>query len=200
MKFLKNVPKYFLQGLFYTIPIAITIYVVIQIFIILDGLLPTKTPGLGILIIIVTITFIGYIGSTILSSSMGSLFRYGERVLLRIPFIKIVYTAIKDLVGAFMDKQKTFNKPVLVKLSKESNIEKLGFITRESLSDLGIENAKVAVYLPHSYAFSGNMFIVETEHVTPLDASSAEVMKLIVSGGVASITPKSKRKKKAKEE
>jgi uncharacterized membrane protein len=92
---------------------------------------------------------------------------------------------MKDLIKAFMGKEKTFNKPVLVRLSKESNIEKIGFITRASLTELGIKEGKVAVYLPHSYAFSGNMFIVDAENVTPINASSAEVMKLIVSGGVA---------------
>ena len=48
-----------------------------------------------------------------------------------------------------------------------------------------MSESQVAVYLPHSYAFSGNLFIVDKENITPLNASSAEVMKFIVSGGVA---------------
>ena len=184
---MKNIPKFFLQGLLYTVPIVITISVVFEIFLWLDSIIQTNIPGFGIVIIFSSITFVGYIGSTILSSSIGHLIKYMERLLLRIPLVKIIYTAMKDLIEAFMGKKKTFNSPVLVRLSKESNIEKLGFITRTSLEDLGIKDAKVAVYLPHSYAFSGNMFIVESKNVTPIDASSAEVMKLIVSGGVASV-------------
>jgi uncharacterized membrane protein len=45
----------------------------------------------------------------------------------------------------------------------------------------------VAVYLPHSYAWSGNQFIVPSQNVTPLDVSAATVMKFIVSGGVTKI-------------
>ena len=197
---IKNISKYFLQGLLYVVPIAITIYVVIKIFFLLDSLVPIETPtGLGLLIVLSAITFAGYIGSTILSSSIGQLINYLEKVILRIPLVKIIYTAMKDLIAAFMGKKKTFNKPVLVRLSKESNIEKLGFITRSNLEDLGIENNKVAVYLPHSYAFSGNMFIVEAKNVTPIDASSAEVMKLIVSGGVASVNTSAEDKQEKDE-
>jgi uncharacterized membrane protein len=184
---MKQIPKYFLQGLLYVVPISITIYVVLEIIYLLDSILSFEVPGLGILIMFSFITLAGYLGSNILSSSMGQLLKYGEKMILRIPFVKILYTAMKDLIKAFMGKEKTFNKPVLVRLSKESNIEKIGFITRSSLTEIGIKEGKVAVYLPHSYAFSGNMFIVDSDNVTPIDASSAEIMKLIVSGGVASV-------------
>ena len=67
-----------------------------------------------------------------------------------------------------------------------SGLEKLGFITQKDLSKLGIEG-KVAVYLPHSYNFSGNLYIVPIENVTPIDASASESMKFIVSGGVTEL-------------
>ena len=44
---------------------------------------------------------------------------------------------------------------------------------------------KVAVYLPHSYNFSGNFYIVPREHVTLIDLPGADVMKFVVSGGVS---------------
>ena len=69
-------------------------------------------------------------------------------------------------------------------------MEKLGFITNEDLSSLNIGEGKIAVYLPHSYNFSGNLFIVPRENVTPLAAPTAEVMKFIVSGGVTEISHK----------
>ena len=56
-----------------------------------------------------------------------------------------------------------------------------------SLEELGIDGAKVAVYLPHSYNFSGNLFIVPANQVTPIDASASDVMKFIVSGGVTKL-------------
>ncbi|MCK4699410.1 MAG: DUF502 domain-containing protein, partial [Bacteroidales bacterium] len=96
-----------------------------------------------------------------------------------------IYTSIRDLLSAFVGKEKKFNKPVLVRVNTISNLEKMGFLTQEDLSKLGIKENKVAVYFPHSYNFSGEMFIVPVEHITPIKAPSAEVMKIIVSGGVA---------------
>jgi uncharacterized membrane protein len=55
------------------------------------------------------------------------------------------------------------------------------------LSSLGIKSGKILVYLPHSYAFSGQLFVVDRSYVTPIDRSSSEIMKLIVSGGVTKI-------------
>ena len=75
---------------------------------------------------------------------------------------------------------------MLVKLVKNSSVEKFGFLTSDDLSELGVSKDKVAVYLPHSYAFSGNLYIVPAENITPIDASAADVMKFIVSGGVSS--------------
>ena len=49
---------------------------------------------------------------------------------------------------------------------------------------LNIKKGKVLVYMPHSYAISGQLFVVEKKHVKKIDCSSGEVMKLIISGGV----------------
>ena len=70
-------------------------------------------------------------------------------------------------------------------MTKHSDLEKLGFITEEDLGVLGLPAGRVAVYLPHSFAWSGNLYIVPADHVTPLDAKAADVLKFIVSGGVA---------------
>jgi uncharacterized membrane protein len=87
-------------------------------------------------------------------------------------------------LSAFVGSKKRFNKPVLVTINKENNIQQLGFITKEDLSDLSLKKDHVAVYVPLSYSFSGNLLIVPSDHITVVDHSSAEVMKFIVSGGV----------------
>jgi uncharacterized membrane protein len=90
-------------------------------------------------------------------------------------------------MSAFVGKDKKFTEPVLVQVNKDAELYKLGFITQHDLTKLGIEKGKVAVYLPHSYNFSGNLFVVASENVRPLDASPTEVMKFIVTAGVTSI-------------
>jgi uncharacterized membrane protein len=62
----------------------------------------------------------------------------------------------------------------------------MGFLTEDDLSMIG-QKEKVAVYFPHSYNFSGELFIVPFKQVTPLDLNPAEVMKFIVSAGVAGL-------------
>ena len=62
----------------------------------------------------------------------------------------------------------------------------MGFITDEEVDKLGNGEGKIAVYMPHSYAFSGNVYIVPRKNVTRINAKSADVMKYIVSGGISS--------------
>jgi uncharacterized membrane protein len=104
------------------------------------------------------------------------------------PITKLMYSSIKDLFSAFIgDKKKMFSQPVMVMLFKEAGICKLGFVTKENLSSLGL-NDLVAVYFPHSYNFSGNLYLVPRENITPLPKmQGADAMKFIVSGGVTEI-------------
>ena len=180
----KRVLGYFAQGVLLTVPIAVTLYVIYKLLNLIDGIIPFKIPGLGILVLLVGITAIGYFGSTIIAQPFVA---YFKRAIDKAPLVKTIYSAISDLVSAFVGKEKRFDQPVLVKMTQNSDLEKPGFITREDLSKLGVGEDKVAVYLPHSYAWSGNMFIVPKESVTPIDASSADVMKFIISGGVATV-------------
>lgn len=172
----------------FIVPIAVSVYVIYKVFDLVDGLLrdllPWEIPGLGLVIILVLITVLGWLGSTIIAKPM---FSYFEKLIEKAPLIKIIYSAVKDLLSAFVGSKKSFNQPVLVKLEKDSDVQKLGFITQSDLTELGIGKDKVAVYLPHSYAWSGNQYIVPKENVQPLDVSAAMVMKFIVSGGVTSL-------------
>jgi uncharacterized membrane protein len=189
---LKKFLNYFLQGLLYIAPITMTIWGVITIFEFIDGLLigyldqilKRHIPGLGIVVLLISITLIGLMGSTILFKPF---IIYFDHLFAKAPLIKIIYTSVKDLVSAFVGQKKRFNEPVMVKIGKGFDLEKIGFITNKDLSFLGIEGQKVAVYLPHSYAWSGNLFIVPAENVRPIDASSTEVMKFIISAGVTNL-------------
>jgi len=181
---MKKFINYFLQGLLYIILISVTLYVVYWVFTKIDGILPFQFPGLGLIVIIALITFIGFAGSTIITSPINSFF---QRLLKKAPLLQTIYSSMKDLMRTFVGKKKGFNQAVLIKLYENSTIERIGFITNEDLSSLGIKEGKILVYLPHSYAFSGQLFVVEKSYITPIDKPSSEIMKLIVSGGVTEI-------------
>ena len=182
----------FLQGLLFLVPVTVTIWVIYSIFELIDSLLtsPIKQltgmniPGLGFVILLVVISLVGLLGSTIIFRPVVS---YFDDLLAKAPLIKIIYTATKDLISAFVGQKRRFNEPVLVKLSKEWDVERVGFITSRNLEALGEGKGKVAVYLPHAYTWSGNIYIVPVENIRPIDASSMEVMKFIISAGVTNI-------------
>ena len=181
---MKKFINYFLQGLLYIVPITVTLYVVVWTFQKIDGILPFQFPGLGLIIIILLITIIGFLGSAVITSPINAFFK---NLLKRAPLLKTIYSSVKDLMSTFVGNKKGFSEPVLVKIYENSTIERIGFITNEDVESLNIAKGKVLVYMPHSYAISGQLFVVEKKNVSPIDKSSAEIMKLIVSGGVAEI-------------
>jgi uncharacterized membrane protein len=190
---MKRIINYFFQGLLLTVPFVVTFYVIIEGVIWIDGLLPFKVPidipgfdsfdlpGLGIIIIFSVVTLIGYFGSRFVTNP---LFQFVERGLEKTPLLKLIYTSVKDLIEAFVGEKKRFNQPVLVTVNRESGIQRIGFITQNDLTHLGLEKEKMAVYLPFSYGFNGQLLIVPAENIRKLDASGTEMMKFIISGGV----------------
>lgn len=186
---MKKLFSYFLQGLLYIGPIGITVYIIYFLFNFLDGFvqeylqqwLNINIPGLGLIILFLVISLLGFIGRSVIFKPMGKFF---EKLLGRVPLLKLLYNSIKDLLNAFVGKERKFNKPVLVRVNTISELEKIGFLTQEDLTDLDIKD-KVAVYFPHSYNFSGEMFVVPREHVRPINMSPADAMKFVVSGGAA---------------
>jgi len=178
---MKRISQYFLQGLLFLIPLFVTLYVIYWIFIKIDRVLDLPVPGLGFVVTIVFITLIGFIASNFLTRNIVHLV---DKVFARLPLVKMIYTSIRDLVNAFVGDKKSFNKPVQVAVDRENNIKILGFATRDSLETIGIKDS-MAVYVPQSYNFAGNLIIVKKEQVIPLETDPGEVMKLIVSGGVS---------------
>lgn len=163
------------------VPLSLTIYIIYQILQWLDGLIPINVPGLGLIIIIAVITALGYFASFFVTKPIFELF---EKYVVKVPLVNIIYSSIKDLIDAFVGDQKKFNIPVTVAFDKEGEVLKVGFVTREDLTKLDLPGY-VSVYLPHSYNFSGNHFIVEKSRIKPLNLKGTSAMKFVVSGGVS---------------
>lgn len=188
---MKKIINYLFQGLLYTAPFGITAYIIYLIYNFIDNLLADtieeylsiNIPGLSVIIIFVFLVVVGIIGQSIIAKPIKQLF---NRLLEKVPFLKLIYSALNDLLSAFVGKERKFNKPVIVLVNPISNLEKLGFLTAEDLRKLD-EKDKVAVYFPNSYSLMGELFIVPTKQVRTLDINPAIVMKFIVSGGVSNI-------------
>jgi uncharacterized membrane protein len=192
---MKFILRYFLQGLLLVLPACFTVYIISSLVVWLDKILPrvfhiVLFPGSGILIILTFITLMGVIGSTIIARPA---FNFVEYYMYKIPFINLIYSSTKDVIGAFVGDKKKFNHPVLVKMQKDSSLFRIGFVTRESLDSINIKDM-MAVYFPDSYGFTGNLYVVAKEHIQEIDAPSSEIMKLIVSGGVSGALPGKEKK------
>lgn len=191
---MKRIIRYFIQGLIIIAPSFITIYIIYLIFNFIDAYIQTylesfikvHIPGLGLVALLVLITLLGFLGQSVFFKPFQIIL---DRILANAPLVKVVYSALRDLISAFAGKEKKFNQPVMVKVNMISDLEKMGFMTCEDLKEMDV-NDKVAVYFPHSYNFSGEMFIVPREHVRLLNISSSDAMKFIVSGGVTKVEEK----------
>jgi uncharacterized membrane protein len=178
---MNTLTKYFFKGLLFLIPIVATLYVLYLIVSTVDRIFGFTVPGLGFLITIALVTIIGFLVSTFFAKGAARLI---DNLFSRMPIVKMLYSAIKDLVNAFVGEKKRFNKPVFVNISPDSAVRIAGFVTRESLENIGMADM-MAVYIPQSYNFAGNLIVVPKEQVMPIDIESGKVMTFIVSGGVS---------------
>lgn len=184
---MKRLSKYFLNGLLFMVPVALTLYIFYLVFTKVDHLLTIPLPGIGVIPgvgFITTILIVILAGMLVSNFLTRKIMIWLDGVMNRLPLVKIVYSSVKDLMHAFLGDKKTFNRPVLVRLSKEGQAHALGFITCDSLDKFGLADY-VAVYLPQSYNFAGNLLVFPGDQIIPLQANSSEVMTFIVSGGVA---------------
>lgn len=185
---MKRLVSYFFQGLLYFAPLGVTAYVLYQVFVFVDTplrqlevlFLGTHIPGLGIVSVFTLLAFVGWLGSTIIATPLRV---FARNIIARTPLIGTIESTVRDLLSAFLAKERRFSHPVLVQMSGTTDLEKLGFITQADLGELGLQE-KVAVYFPHSYNFSGELFIVPRERVRVVKISAQAAMKFIVSGGL----------------
>ncbi|MEK2646027.1 DUF502 domain-containing protein [Bdellovibrio sp. BCCA] len=191
---MKQLQKIFLQGLVTFLPIALTIYIIYAGIAIVDSflgdalrqILPIYIPGLGFLLTIVLILLLGLILNNILA---GGIFQKLEQKLTQVPFIKAIYSPLRDLMNLFSKGGGPggLQKVVLVDLS-DSGVRALGLVTRESFKDVPAieQNAgdRIAVYIPMSYGLGGFTLMVPRSRITPLDMPIEKAMSLAITGWV----------------
>lgn len=182
---MKKLVDYFVKGLLVFVPIALTVVLLVWAFRTVEGLcrdlFKIPIPGVGLLLTIVLIWVIGFLASNFLGKK---LFALVEGIFTRLPLVKLLYSAVKDVIEAFAGDKKSFDKPVLATVAPGGAAKVVGFVTRESLENLGIAD-HVAVYMPQSYNFAGNVVIFPKESVEPLKIESSQAMAFVFSGGVS---------------
>ena len=200
--------SYFLAGILVTSPILITAYVTWMIITFIDsqvaGLLPDsldftkqlphQIPGLGLIISIFTITIIGaltpgFIGRTLLKA--------GERVLDKMPVVRTIYGAIKQIMETVMStNSESFREVVLVEYPRK-NIWVIGFVTGETKGEVQSLNKSqlINIFIPTTpNPTSGFLLFIPKEDLVYMDMKVEDAVKMVISGGI--VTPPENKKLK----
>lgn len=190
MKTLKKIfnlfVTYFLRGIIVVVPLVAVVLTGAYIWSLVRDYELFGSVWITIGMVIAGLLIVGFTTKFLI---FRPLFNAFENVITRTPLVKFVYTSIKDLIKAFVGDQRRFSQPVLVNLIEETRLERFGFLTTQDLARMGEGlKGKVTVYIPMSYSFSGNLYVVPAELVTPLpDVDPAELMKFILAGGVTDL-------------
>jgi len=187
--------RIFIAGLTALVPFVITVYVIIGLFQFADGFLGTyinnllseyigySIPGLGIILSLLIIFFVGLI----VHLSRHKLLRTLERAVTRIPIVNKIYIPVRKIVNfLFLQEKRVFKRVVMLEYPRRG-IYSLGFITNEGAQFAQDKVGKKlwSVFIPSSPSpLTGFTIIVTEEELTLLDLSVEEALKIVVSGGM----------------
>lgn len=184
----------FFAGLFVLIPLIITFFIIGWFFIFIDGLLQPiyykilgyHVPGLGFISAIVLIFIVGAISTNVVGRKV---IKYAENIVLKIPFFKGLYTAIKQIVEAFSPESKSssFKKFVIVEYPRPGVLA-FGFLTSECMLKKekdAHESSLRVVYIPTNLIYFGDIALFRDEEVYSTNIPIDEGIKIILSGGIA---------------
>lgn len=178
---MRKLANHFLRGLLITAPIGLTIYLCWHAIRWVDSLFSVRWPGVGIVAVLAGVTLVGALASNLVTRTV---LLAADGALAKLPFVRLLYTSIKDLLNAFVGEQRRFNRPVRARIGEGSaEVYLLGFVTSDSLDHLGLPD-QVGVYVPFSYSVAGHVLILPADRVYPLAVDSADAMAFILSGGV----------------
>lgn len=189
---MKTLGRIVLKGLLTILPIGLTLYFIYWLGVtaesVLSGplkwLLPPDLywPGMGLIAGFLLLIFIGLLVNAYI---VRRVLEFGESLLLRVPFVKTVFSALRDLTGLMRvgEAGGELQRVVMVDFGPG---RLLGFVTQEnaSLPGFGTDEALVAVYLPMSYQIGGYTLYLPRERITPTDLSVEAAMRIVLTGGL----------------
>lgn len=189
---MKQLSSTLLKGLLTILPIGLTLYFAYWLGVTTESLLSTPLkwlvsetyywPGMGLIAGVLVLLAVGLLVNAYL---VRRVIDFGERFLLRVPVLKTVYGAIRDLTSLVRvgDKGSELQRVVLVDVGPGRVI---GFVTQESASLPGMtaDPTLVAVYLPMSYQIGGYTLYLPRDRLQPTDLSVEQAMRIVLTGGL----------------
>ncbi|MDD5476047.1 MAG: DUF502 domain-containing protein [Syntrophales bacterium] len=193
----KRIKRVFLTGLAVIIPVGVTVYILLFILRMmdrfsknvmsrfnLDGILPVPVPGIDYIVLILLIFAVGMIVRSYLGKKIVA---WGEIILDKIPIIRTIYMASKQLAHAmFSDDSKSFSRVVLIEYPRR-DLYCIAFVSGDTKGELQEKTREnlINVFVPTTpNPTSGFLLMVPESDVINLDMSVDEAFALIVSGGI----------------
>jgi len=196
--------RYFLAGLLVFLPVVITLWFLGWVIGLMDGLLdvlparlhpnsylPFAIPGLGAVFTLVLILFLGFLTKGVATRRFLAAW---ERVFIRIPVFRGIYTAVQKLVQTFLGQSQSNRQVVMIEYPRKG-IFTVGFAMGRAWHELEKKNNAqfINVFVPTTpNPTSGFYLLVPVNEVSPVNMSMEEALKLITSGGL--ITPDDRNK------
>jgi uncharacterized membrane protein len=188
---MKTIGSILLKGLVTILPIGLTVYFVYWLGVTTESLLSKPIrfvvgdhyfPGLGLITGFLLLFLIGLAVNAFL---VRRLLGYGEELLLRVPVVKTVYSAIRDMTRLVNTDKKKGDLDRVVTLDVGHG-RLIGFVTQEHANTLGIGGSDdlVAVYLPMSYQIGGYTIYIPRSRLTETDLTVEAAMRIVLTGGV----------------
>ena len=195
----RKIKTIFLTGIAAIIPVGLTVYILFHMIRMMDNLLkvipprfqpddllPFHIPGLGVIITIILIFVIGLITKSYIGNKAVML---GEWFVSKIPLVRSIYQATKQLVDAvFSEKSQSFKKVVLIEYPRKG-MYAVAFVTGEARGEVQAKTAQkcINVFVPTTPNPTSGFYIMAPEDdVIHMDMTVEDAFKLIISGGIIS--------------
>jgi uncharacterized membrane protein len=206
-RFAAKLKGYFLTGLLVLVPISLTVYIIYELFVAIDGILRDfvnnvlrdgfglrigePIPGLGFITLFLLILSTGMAARSYFGKKLVEV---GDSVVTRIPFISRIYGTVQQVSQAFFgERRDVFKKTVLVPFPSRG-MWRLGFYVKETRGEISEALAQevVSVFIPSTpNPTSGFLVFFPKEEVIELDMPIEDALHMIISGGTA--LPKGRR-------
>jgi uncharacterized membrane protein len=187
-----------LTGFFVSVPLVISVFALVWIFGIIDGLTAPLAEwvlghspdgserllvnAVGILGTLALVVAVGVIATNVIGQR---LLNRGERWLMKVPVFRTIYAPVKQLVVAFSpDNEYGFKRVVMVEDPHGGWV--LGFLTKEFTVDRGAgAESMMAVYVPTNHLYLGDIVLYPRERALFPDISVEQGVRIFLTGGMS---------------
>ena len=197
---------YFLTGIVAAVPIIITFYLVFWFVEWVDNwydtliperyhpenYLPVNIPGLGLIFAVVFFTILGALTANFIGRSI---FKAGEGLVARMPVVRAIYSALKQIFEAIFSSEKMSFKKVGIIQYPRPGIYALVFLADQTQGEIPhkLQQDMSTVFVPTTpNPTSGFLLFVPTKDIVMLDMGVEDAAKMIVSLGL--VMPDSKER------